>query len=318
MRRILFLWTPAVLVALPLLFWLVQPWPILLQWREPGQTAYMKARVQEARAAGRDFEVRKAWVPLDDLPRVLVRAVLVAEDDRFYDHGGIDWEALAEEVRYRGPIPPNLRDPADREALRAAWAYAQENRDRLRGRSTLTQQLARNLYLAERRSFFRKGQEFIVARRLEAFLTKDRILELYLNTVELGDGIFGVEAAAQTYFGRSARDLTRSQAASLAATLPHPRTSNPAHRPSRMEWRRDLILQRLGGGGSAVPPPEALVPEPPLLDVPAVTDAPVPDVPVPDVPVPDVPGSNVQVPDPPVPDPPVPDPPAPDPKEPHP
>jgi monofunctional glycosyltransferase len=281
MRRILllvFFGVPALIVGLPFLFWLAQPWPVLLQWREPGQTAYMKARVQEARAAGRDFEIRQSWVPLDELPRVLVRAVLVAEDDRFYDHGGIDWEALAEEVRYRGPIPPNLRDPADREALRAAWTYAQENRDSLRGRSTLTQQLARNLYLAERRSFFRKGREFIVAQRLETFLDKDRILEIYLNTVELGDGIFGVEAAAQTYFGRSARDLTRTQAASLAATLPHPRTSNPGYRPARMEWRRDLILARLGGDGGPVPPPPAPVP------VPELPVAEVPEVEVPDAP----------------------------------
>jgi monofunctional biosynthetic peptidoglycan transglycosylase len=209
----------------------------------------MKARVQEAREAGRELEIRQSWVPLDELPRVLVRAVLIAEDDRFYDHGGIDWQALAEEVRYKGPLPPDLRDASDREALRSAWQYARENRDRLRGRSTLTQQLARNLYLAERRSFFRKGREFILAQRLEFFLPKDRILELYLNTVELGDGIFGVEAAAQAYFGRSARDVNRAQAASIAATLPHPRTSNPAHRPARMEWRRDRILQRLGGSG---------------------------------------------------------------------
>lgn len=208
----------------------------------------MKARVVEARAAGQPFELRREWVPLDELPPTLVRVVLLAEDDRFREHHGIDWLAIAEEVRYTGQLPPNWRDPADRAALRAALDHARENRQSLRGRSTITQQLARNLYLAERRSFFRKGREFIVARRLERFLTKDRILELYLNSVELGDGIFGVEAASQAYFGRSARNLTRTQAASLAATLPHPRTSNPAHRPARMEWRRDLLLERLGGG----------------------------------------------------------------------
>jgi monofunctional glycosyltransferase len=280
LRRIL-LWTPVVLLALPLLFWLVQPWPILLRWQEPGQTAYMKARVQEAREAGRELEIQQRWVPLASLPQVLVRAVLIAEDDRFYDHAGIDWEALAEEVRYKGGLPPNLRDPADRDALRAAWAYARSNRDELRGRSTLTQQLARNLYLAERRSFFRKGRELIVARRLEFFLSKDRILELYLNTAEFGDGIFGVEAASQAYFGRPASELTRVQAASLAATLPHPRTSNPAHRPGRMEWRRDLILGRLrgdGGGGSVGPlPPPAPEPVPVLVPDLELGPEPVPD-----------------------------------------
>lgn len=103
-----------VLLALPLLFWLVQPWPILLRWQEPGQTAYMKARVQEARKAGRDLEIRQRWVPLASLPQVLVRAVLVAEDDRFYDHSGIDWEALAEEVRYKGGMPSEPLGPTPR------------------------------------------------------------------------------------------------------------------------------------------------------------------------------------------------------------
>ena len=279
MRRFLLLGIPGILLGMPLLFWLIQPWPILLRWQEPGQTAYRKARLQEAREAGRDFEIRQAWVSLEELPPVLARAVLVAEDDRFFEHSGIDWQALAEEVRYRGALPPDLRDPSDREALRAAWQYAQENKERLRGRSTLTQQLARNLYLAERRSFFRKGREFIVARRLEFFLSKERILELYLNTAEFGDGIFGVEAASQVYFGRSARQLTRVQAASLAATLPHPRTSNPAHRPARMEWRRDLILRRLagdGGGGDGGTPPPAPVPIP--EPVPELELEPVPDL----------------------------------------
>jgi monofunctional biosynthetic peptidoglycan transglycosylase len=235
-------------VALPLGLWAVQPWPLFLRWKNPETTAFMATRIQQARAAETPFEIKRAWVPLDELPPVLIRAVLIAEDDGFRDHGGIDWKALAEEVRYRGPLPPDLRDPSDRAALQKAWAYARNNRDRIRGRSTITQQLARNLYLSEERSMARKGQEFIVARRLEFFLSKDRILEIYLNTVELGDGIFGVEAAAQQYFGKSARALGRFEAASLAGTLPHPRTSNPGENPGRMAWRRDLILSRLGGG----------------------------------------------------------------------
>ena len=244
---------------LPALVWLVQPWPLPLRWKNPGTTAFMETRLQQARAAGDALVLAHSWVPLDELPDVLVRAVLVAEDDRFREHAGVDWVALAEEVRYRGPIPPNLRSADDRAALAAAWRVLREDRDEIRGRSTLTQQLARNLYLSESRSFVRKGQEFLLARRLEFFLDKDRILELYLNVAEFGPGIFGVEAASQAYFQRSARELNLYQAASLAGTLPHPLTSNPAHQPGRMAWRRDRIIQRLGGG-----PPVPVLPAEPI------------------------------------------------------
>jgi monofunctional glycosyltransferase len=287
----------ALLLALaPLLAWALHPWPLALRWAEPGTTAFMEARVAQARMAGEKLELQQAWVPLEELPEILVRAVLVAEDDRFREHAGIDWEALAEEVRYRGPIPPRLGQAEDREALWEAWHYLRENRDQLRGRSTLTQQLARNLYLSEDRSFVRKAQEALLARRLERFLPKDRILELYLNVVELGPGIFGVEAAAQAYFQRSARELDRFQAASLAGTLPHPLTSNPASSPSRMAWRRDLILGRLAGGAPVgpPPPPDILPVElPPTLPDP---DSVPPDAP-PEPPPPDPPPSDTVRPD---------------------
>ena len=239
--------------------WLVHPWPLPLRWVDPGSSAYMEYRVAQANAAGESLEIRHRWVPLDEMPSTLVRAVLVAEDDRFREHGGVDWEALAEEVRYRGPIPPSLFDPEDREAVRDAIRYAREHRDQVRGRSTLTQQLARNLYLSPDRSFLRKGQELLVARRLEFFLSKDRILELYLNLAEFGPGIFGVGAAAEHYFGVEVSALNRVQGASLAATLPHPLTSNPATNPGQMAWRRDRILGRLAGGTAPVPPAPAQV-----------------------------------------------------------
>lgn len=256
--------TAAVLAAFlaPLLtVWVLHPWPLPLRWADPGTTAYIEHRVREAREQGEAFELKWAWVRLEELPGHLEQAVLVAEDHRFREHRGVDWEALAEEVGYRGALPPDLRDPADRDALRAAVDHVREHRDRVRGRSTLTQQLARNLYLAPDRSFLRKAQEFLIARRLELFLPKDRILELYLNVAELGPGIFGVEAASQAYFGVSAGDLSRTQAAALAATLPHPRSSNPALNPGRMAWRQNLILERLTGGGPLQP-----IPEPPVVE----------------------------------------------------
>lgn len=281
--------TLAWILVLPALMWLVQPWPLAFRWKNPGTTAFMDARLQQARAGGDSLVLVQTWVPLDELPEVLVRAVLVAEDDRFRDHGGVDWVALAEEVRYRGSLPPDLRNPVDRAALADAWQVLREDRDEIRGRSTLTQQLARNLYLSETRSFVRKGQEFLLARRLEFFLDKDRILELYLNVAEFGPGIFGVEAASQAYFRRSARDLTLFQAASLAGTLPHPLTSNPAHQPGRMAWRRDRIVQRLGGG----PPVPILPPEPVPILLPPPSDPPPPSGDVPLNPQPESPNSRL-------------------------
>jgi len=265
-------------LGLPLLVWALHPWPVLLRWKDPGTTAYIEFRLRDAARAGEELEIRREWVPLEELPGDLLRAVTMAEDDRFREHAGVDWNALAEEVRYRGPIPPRLGEAEDREALRDAWRYLREHRDRVRGRSTLTQQLARNLYLSPDRSMVRKAQELLIARRLEFFLSKDRILELYLNSVELGPGIFGVEAASQIYFQRSARELTRTQAASLAATLPHPLTSNPATAPGRMAWRRDLILDRMAGGARPVPPPEA--PDP--VDIPLPDPLPEPLEPPPE------------------------------------
>jgi monofunctional glycosyltransferase len=250
MLKRLLLALPLALIGAAWFYWITIPWPVHLRWNDPGTTAIMRQRIQEARASGQEFQLRHEWVPLDRVSTRLRRAVIVAEDGRFYDHGGIDWAAMREEFRYTGDDSFSIFDAGDRAALLASLRYYRENRDRVRGRSTITQQLAKNLYFSTDRSAVRKAEEFIVARRLERFLTKDRILEIYLNVVELGPGIFGVEAASRHYFDRSAADLSADQAASLAATLPHPLTSNPRTRPARMEWRKRMILSRLGGTGT--------------------------------------------------------------------
>jgi monofunctional glycosyltransferase len=244
------------LLALPLalagaawFYWLTIPWPLRLRIHDPPATAVMRQRAGEARAAGTDFEIRQQWVPLQRISPRLRRAVIAAEDGRFYQHNGIDWGALREEFRYRGDAEFSLLDADDRRALRESFSYYRENRERIRGRSTITQQVAKNLYYSTERSTLRKLEEFVVARRLERVLEKDRILEIYLNIAELGPGIFGAEAAARYYFDRSAAELTADQAAALAATLPHPLSSNPRHNPRRMQWRKDLILARMGGTG---------------------------------------------------------------------
>jgi monofunctional biosynthetic peptidoglycan transglycosylase len=223
----------------------VIPYPWTLRTRNPERTALMEQRIQEARAAGDRLEIRQEWRPLEAMSPGLVRAVIVAEDYRFRLHEGVDWVSVAEEVRWTGDDSFSWLSPSDLRALRRAVAYAWANRHDLRGRSTLTQQLAKNLYFGTDRTFVRKAMELVVAGRLERRLGKDRILELYLNVVEWGPGTFGAEAAARRYFGRSAASLSLDEAAALAATLPHPLTSNPAYRPNRMLWRKELILQRL-------------------------------------------------------------------------
>jgi monofunctional biosynthetic peptidoglycan transglycosylase len=209
-------------------------------------------------------------VSLDQISANLVRAVIFAEDQRFPDHDGVDWRALAEEVGWEGPPVFSWTNPRDLASLATAIGYAWENLDEIRGRSTITQQLAKNLYFGTDRSLLRKAMELVVARRLEMTLSKDRILEIYLNVVEWGPGIFGAEAASQVYFGRSAGALSPEQAAALAATLPHPLTSNPDYSPSQMRWRQEIILERMRPRAPTPPPPQEVPPptEPPAISLP--------------------------------------------------
>jgi len=246
-----------------LAFWyVVIPYPWRLAPGEPVPTALMRQRVEEAAAEGAAFEIRQKWVPLGKISPNVVRAVVVAEDYRFRQHDGVDWLSLGEEVQWSGDDDFSWTSLADLRALYASVRYGWEHRDELKGRSTITQQLAKNLYFGTERSFVRKAYELVVAKRLERRLGKDAILELYLNSAEWGPGIFGVEAAARTYFGTSASDLTLDEAAELAATLPQPLSSNPATNPGRMLWRKDLILDRIDPlHGLPAPPEPILLPD---------------------------------------------------------
>lgn len=173
--------------------------------------------------------------------------VIIGEDSRFRTHHGIDPAEIADALQL------------DRSAgLWATVAAVWRRRDRLRGASTITQQLAKNLYLSPSRSPLRKVKEAVTALRLELALPKDRILEIYLGVVELGPEVWGVDAASRRYFGVSAAQVDELQAAALAATLPHPLTSNPALHPDRMLARRDLILARYHGRNVYIPPEEDL------------------------------------------------------------
>ncbi len=201
-------------------------------------------------------------VPLDSIAPDMLAAAVTAEDARFWTHGGVDWHEVRSALGYRrGGF--DWRSGRDREALWRALGSVPGRRDALRGASTITQQVAKNLYLSPSRNPLRKLKEAVTAYRLEVALPKRRILELYLNVAELGDGVWGVEAASRRYYRKSARRLTESQAAALAATLPFPLASNPVYRPVRMRKRQNLILRRMRGERIEVPPiPEEPTPQP--------------------------------------------------------
>lgn len=271
-RRKLLLGALAVALALGVSAWYaVIPYPWTLSKKNPERTALMEQRIEEARADSTAYEIRQVWMPIEQISPKLVRAVIVAEDYRFREHHGVDWVSLGEEVHWSGDDDFSWLSPSDLGALRQAVGYAWANKDDMKGRSTITQQLAKNLYFGTERTLTRKALELVVARRLERRLGKERILEIYLNTAEWGPGIFGAEAAARHYFGRSASSLTLEQAATLAATLPQPLTSNPDLRPSRMLWRREMLLDRLDP--DRLPPAPEPLPKPTLEIAASVLDS---------------------------------------------
>ena len=192
-----------------------------LATENPSSTAVMKQRWNESDGT---LEIKHEWTPITKISRNMINAVLAAEDGRFFSHPGIDWRALE----------------------RAYERNKRAGKVRLGG-STITMQLAKNLYLSTERSFLRKAKEAIIALRLEKELSKKRILEIYLNIIELGEGIFGVEAAARHYYKKSAASLTRDEAARLAAIIPSPRKHSP-HDNSKFTLRRASIIKRKIGG----------------------------------------------------------------------
>jgi monofunctional biosynthetic peptidoglycan transglycosylase len=237
--------------------WLLAVWPPPSWWRShwPSQTAFQAMRARQYRGGRSAPPLRYRPVPLDSISDWLAKAAIAGEDQAFYLHHGIDWRSVRDALGYRRNTF-SWASPRDRAELRRALGTAPERRDQLRGASTITQQLAKNLYLSPSRNPLRKLKEAVTAYRLEWALGKSRILELYLNVVELGPNLWGVEAASEQYFGRPAARLSMDQAALLVATLPHPLTSNPSHRPGRTIWRQQLILRRMRGESVYVPPEE--------------------------------------------------------------
>lgn len=210
----------------------------------PKTSAFMQLRIDEARANDRKFSIRHQWVSYSRISPALKRAVIVTEDAAFFDHDGIDLEEI-------------------RASLEKNWEEGQF----LRGASTITQQLAKNLYLSPSRNPLRKVKELLITRRLEAALTKQRIFEIYLNLIEWGDGIFGCEAASRAYFGKACASLDYEEAALLAGSIINPREHSPA-KPTRRLLRRQQIILRKMQYKPAPPPVEPANESPIIVPVP--------------------------------------------------
>jgi len=212
---------------------------LMLRNGNPSSTSLIDTRIKEAKAKGQQPKREQIWVSLDKISPNLQRAVLAGEDTNFLTHHGFDYEAIQKAF-----------EQAQREAAREAKAEGEDD-DWLpslpefkRGGSTISQQLAKNLYLSSQRSFLRKGQEAALTIMLERTLTKRRILEIYLNVIEWGDGLYGADAASQRYFHKPASSLSANEAAFLSAMIPNPRTVfNPQVNPRRVARRQRIILR---------------------------------------------------------------------------
>jgi monofunctional biosynthetic peptidoglycan transglycosylase len=226
---------PVIALALVAYIYLTLPDVRPLAKTNPESTAFMQLRIEEAREAGRKFSIRQQWVPYNRISPMLKRAVIVTEDAAFFDHDGIDLEEI-------------------KASLERNWEEGQL----LRGGSTITQQLAKNLYLSPSRNPIRKVKELFIARRLEAALTKQRIFEIYLNAIEWGDGIFGCEAAARAYFGKSCASLDMQEAALMAGAIINPREHSPARPTRRLLRRQQIIVRRMGIRETPPPAPVAV------------------------------------------------------------
>jgi monofunctional biosynthetic peptidoglycan transglycosylase len=200
----------------------------VLAKENPRTTAFMELRARQAAARGDALHRRQQWVSYGHISPELRRAVVIAEDDAFWQHDGIDLNQIRESV-----------------------AVNLSRGELVRGASTITQQLAKNLYLSPSKNPVRKLRELLIARRLEAELGKRRILELYLDVIEWGDGIFGIEAAARAYFGKPASALDSEESALLAAAIVNPRVLDPGRPSRRLQRRQQLILVRMQAAASA-------------------------------------------------------------------
>jgi monofunctional biosynthetic peptidoglycan transglycosylase len=217
-------------IFLSIAYYFIFPDVSKLKKENPKKTSFIEYREREWKEQGKKIKIRHVWVPLSQISPYLVKAVLIAEDDKFWHHEGFDLEAIEKAVEKN---------------IKAGKFKA--------GGSTISQQLAKNLYLTPSKNPTRKIKEAILTWRIERNLPKKRILELYLNIAEWGEGIFGIEAAARHYYGKSASAIGPEEAARLASVLPNPRRYNPLGISKYMENRSRIIYNIMVKRGIVIP-----------------------------------------------------------------
>ena len=193
-----------------------------LTTKNPRSTSLMVQRYREAKKTDETFRIRQQWIDFEAIPKLLRETVRITEDASFYQHGGVDFAEL-------------------KAAVKKNWQKGKY----ARGASTITQQLAKNIYLSTEKSLTRKIKEYLITRRLEKGLSKDRIFEIYLNVIEWGPGIFGVEAASQYYFYKTAGRLNLEEMVRLVAVIPQPLKINPTENSDWLKWKAKWILDAL-------------------------------------------------------------------------
>ena len=220
------LYTSLLAVVLCIIFsisiYLSLPNVTYLKDTNPKITAFMQLRKEQAKAQDKKYNIRQNWVSFQTIPDLLKKAVRISEDASFYEHEGIDYEELKESIK------KNF-----------------EEGTLVRGGSTITQQLAKNLFLSPEKSYLRKLKEYFIAKRLEDELSKDRIFNLYLNVIELGPGIFGVEAASKHYFNKSVQNLNLEEIVRLTAIIPRPLTVSPKKDGQWLKWKVEWIFHKM-------------------------------------------------------------------------
>jgi monofunctional biosynthetic peptidoglycan transglycosylase len=218
------------LILLPIAYLLLMPDLSKLRKENPKKTALMEYREMASKEKKKAYRIYQNWVPFSKISPYLIKAALIAEDDKFWEHEGFDVEAIQKAIE------------KDLQAKKFKF-----------GGSTITQQLARNLYLSPEKSLIRKISEAIITWRMEKVLSKKRILELYLNVAEWGEGIFGVEAASRHYYGKPSFELTPEEAARLASVLPNPIKYNPVGDQRYVINRSNLIYSIMIQRGIVIP-----------------------------------------------------------------
>ena len=225
--------------------YMVYPDVARLKKENPKKTSFMEYREEEWRKKGKNVRIQKKWVSLGQISPYIMKAVIIAEDDKFWSHKGFDLDAIQKAI--------------EKDIEKGKFKL---------GGSTISQQLVKNLYLTPSKNPLRKAKEAIITWRLEKALNKRRILELYLNVVEWGEGIFGIEAAAQHHYGKPAIALSPQEAARLAAVLPNPRRYRPTGSSHYVEKRTAIIYNIMVKRGIVVPEYEDVIKESVNIELP--------------------------------------------------